>query len=110
MHLLTALTFTAILKINTDGWKLDEVSSMIVKSVHVQNFRSIRDETLLCEPLTVLVGPNGAGKSSFLHALEAFYDVSARYTGEDFYAGDTSQPISITVTFTDLIEKEKVGN
>lgn len=80
---------------------------MIVKSVHVQNFRSIQDETLSCEPLTVLVGPNGSGKSSFLHALEAFYDVSARYTDEDFYAGETSQPISITVTFTDLIEEEK---
>jgi putative ATP-dependent endonuclease of OLD family len=80
---------------------------MIVKSVHVQNFRSIRDETLLCESLTVLVGPNGSGKSSFLHALEAFYDVSARYTEEDFYAGETSRPISITVTFTDLIEEEK---
>jgi len=80
---------------------------MIVKSVHVQNFRSIRDETLLCESLTVLVGPNGSGKSSFLHALEAFYDISARYTEEDFYAGETSQPISITVTFTDLIEEEK---
>jgi len=80
---------------------------MIIKSVHVQNFRSIRDETLLCEPLTALVGPNGSGKSSFLHALEAFYDVSARYTEEDFYAGETSQPISITVTFTDLIEEEK---
>ena len=80
---------------------------MIVKSVHVQNFRSIQDETLSCEPLTVLVGPNGSGKSSFLHALEAFYDVSARYTDEDFYARETSQPISITVTFTDLIEEEK---
>lgn len=80
---------------------------MIVKSVRVQNFRSIRDETLPCKLLTVLVGPNGSGKSSFLHALDAFYEVSAKYTDEDFYARQTSQPISITMTFTNLIEEEK---
>lgn len=80
---------------------------MIVKSVHVQNFRSIRDETLPCELLTVLVGPNGSGKSSFLRALETFYDVATKYTEEDFHGGETSDPISITVTFTDLTEDEQ---
>ena len=79
---------------------------MIAKSVHVQNFRSIRDETLLCGPLTVLVGPNGSGKSSFLRAIEAFYNVGSKYTEEDFHAGETSEPISITVTFTSLTEDE----
>lgn len=80
---------------------------MIIKSIRVRNFRSIRDETLLCEQLTALVGPNGSGKSSFLRALEMFYTVSARYTVQDFYAEDNSQPILITVTFTDLTDEEK---
>jgi len=80
---------------------------MIIKSIRVQNFRSIRDETLSCEQLTVLVGPNGSGKSSFLRALEIFYTVNARYTLQDFYAEDISQEILITVTFTDLTDDEK---
>lgn len=80
---------------------------MIIKSIRVRNFRSIKDETLPCEELTVLVGPNGSGKSSFLRALEMFYTVSARYAVQDFYAEDTSQPILITVTFTDLTDEEK---
>jgi predicted ATPase len=56
--------------------------------------------------LTALVGPNGSGKSSFLRALGLFYDVSAKYTEEDFYAGDTGQDIMITITFSDLTGEE----
>lgn len=41
---------------------------MIVKAIHVKNFRSILDEWIGCENLTVLVGRNSAGKSSFLRA------------------------------------------
>ncbi|MEM3586669.1 MAG: ATP-dependent endonuclease [Candidatus Jordarchaeaceae archaeon] len=80
---------------------------MIIKSIRVRNFRSVKDETLLCENLTVLVGPNGSGKSSFLRALEIFYTPNARYTEDDFYARDTSQSILITATFTDLTDEEK---
>lgn len=80
---------------------------MIIKSVRVQNFRCIKDETLDCENLTALVGPNGAGKSSFLNALDIFYDSNARYDEHDFYDEDTSRDINITVTFTDLDAKEK---
>jgi len=80
---------------------------MIIKSVRVQNFRCIKDETLLCENLTVLVGPNGSGKSSFLRALDMFYNPNARYTEDDFYARDTSQDIRITVKFVNLTEEEK---
>lgn len=79
---------------------------MIIKSVRVQNFRSILDETLPCEQLTALVGPNGSGKSSFLRALELFYASSPKFSAEDFYAEDTNQHIEITVTFADLDKEE----
>jgi len=79
---------------------------MIIKSVHVQRFRCIYDETLLCENLTVLVGPNSSGKSSFLRALTMFYNSNARYTEDDFYAQDTSQNIRIIVTFINLTNEE----
>lgn len=80
---------------------------MIIKSVRVRNFRCVRDQTLNCEPLTVLVGPNGSGKSCFLRGLDLFYAADARYGVQDFYADDTSQPIIITVTFSDLTDEER---
>ena len=75
---------------------------MIVKALHVQNFRSILDERIDCDNLTVLVGRNGTGKSSFLRAMEMFYDPKATVTAEDFYAEDSAKEIEIAVTFADL--------
>ena len=80
---------------------------MIINSVRVQNFRSIRDEVLPCDRLIAVVGPNGSGKSSFLRALEMFYAPVARYCDEDFFGRDLSQEISVTVTFTDLTTEEQ---
>jgi len=80
---------------------------MIIKALHVKNFRSIKDETLECDRLTALVWPNGAGKSSFLKALDMFYKVAASYTEDDYYAKDTANNILITITFTGLTEEEK---
>ena len=80
---------------------------MIIKSLRVQNFRCILDETLKCEPLTVLIGPNGCGKSTFLRALQLFYDTDAEYSAEDFYSSDRDHPIQVAVTFGDLTDDEK---
>ncbi|HTQ03793.1 MAG TPA: AAA family ATPase [Polyangiaceae bacterium] len=43
---------------------------MYLRSIHIENFRCLRDVDLEFEPLTVLVGPNGAGKSSVLDVLQ----------------------------------------
>lgn len=72
---------------------------MIIKKIRVQNFRSILDETLECDSLTVLVGPNGAGKSAFLHALNFFYKSQAKFSEDDFYNKKTENPIRIKVTY-----------
>lgn len=80
---------------------------MIIRTVRVRNFRCIKDETLHCERLTILVGANGSGKSTFLRALDLFYTPHAKYSEEDFYNRETSEPIIITVTFTELTEQEK---
>ncbi len=79
---------------------------MKLKSVHVKHFRCIRDQTLNCEDLTILVGPNGSGKSSFLRALDLFYSTSPSYAQDDFYGRDTDTPITITVTFSELDDDE----
>lgn len=80
---------------------------MIIKALHVKNFRSILDERIDCDNLTVLVGRNGTGKSSFLRAMEMFYDTKAAVSAEDFYAEDTDKEIEIAVTFTDLSTDDK---
>lgn len=56
--------------------------------------------------MTALVGRNGAGKSCFLHALRLFYAVSPVVTNEDFYDGQTGDPIVIRVTFGRLTPQE----
>ena len=40
-----------------------------LKSIHIENYLSLRDVTLPFKPLTVLVGPNASGKSNVLGAL-----------------------------------------
>ena len=80
---------------------------MIIQSIRVQNFRCLKDVSLYCDPLTVLVGQNGAGKSCLLQALQIFYEPNANYDESDFYANNTDDDISIAVTFTKLTEQEK---
>lgn len=41
-----------------------------LKSIHIENFRSLRDVTLPLKPLTVLVGPNASGKSNVLSTFQ----------------------------------------
>lgn len=44
---------------------------MSIESIHIENFKSIRDSGLIkIEPLNVLIGPNGAGKSNFISFFE----------------------------------------
>ena len=42
----------------------------MIKQVHIQNFKCLRDVTVELEPFTVLIGPNDSGKSSFLQACQ----------------------------------------
>jgi predicted ATP-dependent endonuclease of OLD family len=80
---------------------------MLIKELHVRNYRAIADAVLKCDPFTVLVGRNGAGKSSFLSALDAFYDIAYRPSIEDFHARECSLPIEISVTYHCLSDLEK---
>ena len=82
---------------------------MRLYSLRIQQFRSFADETLLLDPYTCLVGPNGSGKSTVLAALNVlFRHAGSSPTGvltltkEDFHHKDTSKPIVVTATFTDL--------
>ena len=80
---------------------------MIIKSMNVNNFRSIFDETLDFDNLTALVGANGSGKSSFLHSLELFQAKQPKITSDDFYNKNTDNEIIFTLTFTNLSDDAK---
>lgn len=80
---------------------------MLIKSVEVKNFRSIREQRLDCDNLTSLVGRNGSGKSSFLNAIETLYDIAAPVSQEDFFNRDMNFPIEIRVTYGELRDDEK---
>ena len=62
---------------------------MIIKSIHIKNFRSIKNETLSFSNLTALVGANGSGKSSFLKAIEIFQNTSPKISEDDYYNKNT---------------------
>lgn len=44
----------------------------MIKTVHIQNFKSINDEKLDFKPFTLLTGTNSSGKSSVLQAINLF--------------------------------------
>jgi len=41
----------------------------MIKSIHFQNFKALRDATLPLGPFTLILGPNGSGKSTAMQAL-----------------------------------------
>ena len=82
---------------------------MKIESVRIQNLRSMKDETICLGDYTCLVGPNGAGKSNVICALNIFFRETAdcatdltTLDEEDFHQKQTDEPVTITLTFTDL--------
>ncbi len=82
---------------------------MKLKSIHIENFRSIKNETIELDDYTCMVGANGTGKSTVLQALNIFFRNTAgvttgvwTLTQEDFHHRGTSSPVTVTLTFQDL--------
>lgn len=87
---------------------------MKITSIQIENFRSFKNQTIHLDDYGCFVGPNGAGKSTVLSALNVFFQNTTSSTQnvreldeEDFHNKDTSNPVRITVTFTDLNETAK---
>ena len=84
---------------------------MRIRSVRICNFRGFKDETVDFDLHTCLLGPNGTGKSTVLAALNVFFQEPSSATNvsslsaEDFHNGNTSDPVRITVTFSELSDK-----
>lgn len=87
---------------------------MKIKSVQIKNFRSFKNEKIDLTDYTCFVGPNGAGKSTVLCALNIFFrqyrdsttDLN-KLSMQDFHHKNTSEPVTITVTFDELSDEAK---
>jgi energy-coupling factor transporter ATP-binding protein EcfA2 len=87
---------------------------MKIQSIRIQNFRAFKDQSIALGDYTCLVGPNGSGKSTILTALSILFRSSGEsgtnllsLDEEDFHKKDTSEPIRVTGTFTDLSAEAK---
>ena len=47
---------------------------MFIEEIHIKNFRSILDQTIKLDNMTIFVGNNDAGKSNVLKALNLFFN------------------------------------
>jgi putative ATP-dependent endonuclease of the OLD family len=78
---------------------------MRIHFVHIENFRGIkRLDWQLDGRIACLIGPGNAGKSTILDAIELailprWY---AQLSDDDFFNGDTNDPITVEVTVGDL--------
>ncbi len=80
---------------------------MKIENLRITNFRCVQSAAVDIRALTAFVGRNGAGKSTFLQALQLFYGSTDVVTDEDFYAKNTSEDITIEVTFGCLRPEER---
>jgi predicted ATP-dependent endonuclease of OLD family len=84
-------------------------ASVIIEKVEIENYRSIKQDSVDFSDLTAIVGKNGVGKSTLLYALDSFYDPGFQYSQFDYYAHITvDTTIRIRVTYSSLRADELV--
>lgn len=90
---------------------------MLLRKLHIENFRGISDLSLELDTITVLIGENNAGKTSILEAVHTCLSRgltrrAVPFSEYDFHlANDTSEPsaappIAITLTFEESAKDE----
>lgn len=82
---------------------------MRVKSVEIENFRSIKSLTCDFDAITSLIGPNGAGKSNILRALDWFFngDKNALDISDVYLGARESGRIRVSVHFDSLTDADR---
>ncbi|BCZ45815.1 ATP-dependent endonuclease [Clostridium gelidum] len=74
---------------------------MRISKIHIENFRSIKKQTIEdIKNALILIGKNNAGKSAIINAIRAFYGDLA-LAENDFYKGSASLEIEISFSLSD---------
>src|SRR5664280_2639321 len=86
----------------------------MIRRIHIQRYKSLRDVEVALQPLSVLFGPNAAGKSNFIDALQLLSRIAAsRSLKEAFeppYRGKPMESFSFNETGLEgLMKKESVS-
>ena len=73
----------------------------MIKSIHISNFRSIKDLTITPEKLCALIAPNSSGKTNIFKALNVLlgetYPTEKAFSKDDFHKRDISKSIIIKI-------------
>ncbi len=78
-----------------------------IKSVTIENFRSIKKLQLNFKDLVMIIGENNSGKTNILKAFSLFFSSSVRgMCVEDFCDKKPQNEIKITITFNRLTDNE----
>ncbi len=81
---------------------------MMLKWVHIKNYRSCKDVRIDIGAMQALVGANNAGKSSIIRALDFLFNPSTTKVDEEtFWNGDTELTIWVEAFFNELSDSEK---
>ncbi len=81
---------------------------MMLKWVHIKNYRSCKDVRIDIGAMQALVGANNAGKSSIIRALDFLFNPSTTKVDEEtFWNGDTELTIWVEAFFNELSNSEK---
>jgi putative ATP-dependent endonuclease of the OLD family len=81
---------------------------MMIRSVRIKNFRTLKDVTIPFDSVTTFIGPNGAGKSTVLRALDWYFNGKpGSLTEKDCSFGVTTDNIEVQVAFSALSDKDR---
>jgi len=86
----------------------------MIRRIHIQRYKSLRDVDVTLKPLSVLFGPNAAGKSNFIDVLQLLSRIAgSRSLKEAFeppYRGKPMESFSFDETGLEgLLKKESVS-
>jgi putative ATP-dependent endonuclease of OLD family len=74
---------------------------ILLDTVRISNFRSLKNVEIKLSPLTLLVGMNNAGKTTFLRALQIALGTTKNYVStDDFF--EEGKPILIDIKITSV--------
>jgi putative ATP-dependent endonuclease of OLD family len=81
---------------------------MKIQSVRIENFRTLKDVTVVFDSVTTFIGPNGTGKSTVLRALDWYFNGKVgALTEKDCSFGATDEDIEVQVTFDGMTDKDR---
>ena len=80
----------------------------MIQSIHIQNFKIIKNQTFYFKPLTILIGANSSGKSSVIQAILLYSHYTARR--EQDYKADSLKRYIDNLGDTKSLVSKKANN